>query len=245
MRYTLFAKNIGIMNAVCGITPGSQTTVEVSCVKLYTDYTAQQDVLKKHCRKLYKDEPIQMVIERNSEIAHWCRLLKESIMFFGESMTSSEVVYCGPNAQLIFNSLLQHFECPLSTTRQMAAAERFALNDETGQCEVILFLKRANPKTRYLNVVPFATYKHEDERLFIGSTLKIVDILLNNACLQMYISAVLSLKQIIRGQFLQSQKQTRKLLLSLSCKVNKFMQSNSKPIAGVSDALEDRGVYLG
>ena len=215
------AKNIGIMNEDCGIVAGSEMTVEhIICIKFYTNFTVHQTIFKKHCRRLYMEEPLESVMERNSEIAHWCRLLRESIMFFGESMAESEVVYCGLNACLIFKSLHQRFECPLSTSKQMAVAERFAKNEQTGEHGVVLLLKRANPKTRYLNVVPFTAYQSEDERLFMGSTLKIVDIVVNNTSLKKYISALQLLEQIMRGQFLQSKKQTRKLLCSLLGRVN-------------------------
>ena len=221
LRHKFTAKSIGTMNTVCDIQPDSDMTVEhMICVKLYTDFTTQQAIFKRHCRRLYKNEPIESVMKRNSEIAHWCRLLKESVMFFGQTMTASEMVYCGLNTHLIFNSLHQRFECPLSTSKQLAVAEKFSMNDETGQHGIIMLLERSNSKTRYLNVVPFTVHKHEDERLFMGSTLQIVDILVDGISLKNYISALHLFEQIMRGQFLQSKKQSRKLLLSFLMQVN-------------------------
>ena len=211
-RHPFSAKDIGTMNIVCGILPGSIMTVDhVICIKLYTDFTVQQAIFKKHCRRLYKGEPIVSVIRRNKEIAHWSRLLRECIMFFGENMTASDVVYCGLNALLIFRSLHQRFECPLSTTMQISVAQHFAGEDGG----VILKLKRSNPKTRYLDVSPFTLFKHEDERLFSGSTLKIVDIFIGLQSLKKYINALRMLEQIANGHIIDFGVQTGGLLLSL------------------------------
>ena len=226
LRSKFIAKDIGIMNKICGIKPGDVMTVDhVICIKLYTDFTDLQRIFKKHCRRMYKDEPIDSLVKRNSEIAHWCRYLKECVMFWGERMTAKDTVYCGLNIPLIFNSLHQRFECPLSTTGEITVADQFSVNDETEQRGLILKLKRANPKTRYLNVAPFSTYNNEDERLFMGSTLKIVDIVVRNENLQFeslekYISALLLLEHIVRGQFLQSTKLARKTLHAVLRRVN-------------------------
>ena len=206
------AKNIGIMNTVCGIVPGSKITVEhMICVKVYTDFTFQQNIFKKHCRRLHKDEAIESVMRRNSEIAHWCRLLRECIMFWGETMRESDVVYCGLNARLIFRSLHQRFECPLSTTMIRDVALQFAGGDDG----IILTLKRSNPKTRFLNVALFTSFKNEDERLFSGSTLKIIDISIGSRSLKRYIKALRMLEQIANGHFIDFGVHTATLLLSL------------------------------
>ena len=211
-KYSFTAKDIGTMNTVCGIPPGTRMSVDhVICLKLYTDFTFQQRIFKKHCRRLQRDEPMESVMQRNSEIAHWCRLLRESIMLYGETMSSSDVVYCGLNTPLIFRSLHQRFECPLSTTTQMTIAQQFA----EGDCGVILKLKRANPKTRYFDVGPITSFEHEDERLFSGSTLKIDDIYIDSQSLKKYIKALRMLEQIANGHFVDFGAQTAELLLSL------------------------------
>ena len=211
-KLTFLAKDIGIMNKVCGIEPGSEMTMEhVICVKLYTDFTNHQNMFKKHCRRLYKEETLESVMQRNREIGHWCRLLRECIMFYGDSMSASEVVYCGLNARLIFRSLHQRFECPLSTTESRTVARQFA-KEGYG---IVLKLKRSNPKTRYLDVTRFSCFNHENERLFSGSTLKIVDISIGLQSLKRYINAIRMLEQIANGHFIDFGEQTGMLLLSL------------------------------
>ena len=83
-------------------------------------------------------------IRRNSEIAHWCRYLKECCMFYGKTMSSKMVVYTGLKQKLMFDSMQQHFQCPLSTTTDATIANQFA----DGTNGIILMMKRANPKTR-------------------------------------------------------------------------------------------------
>ena len=211
-RHSFVAKDIGVMNKVCGIQSGSEMTVEhVICVKLYIDFAEQHAIFKKQCRRLYEEEPIENVIRRNSEIAHWCRLLRECVMFFGEEMTASDVVYCGLNARLIFRSLHQRFECPLSTTKRKDVAIGFA-EDTQG---IILTLKRSSPKTRYLDMAPFTVFQHEEAILFFGSTLKIVDISIGLKSLKKYINVLRMLEQIANGYFIEFGEQTGGLLLSL------------------------------
>ena len=208
---SFIAKDIGMMNTVCGIMPGSEMTVEhMIAVKIYTNFTVQQGIFKRHCRRLYREETLESVIRRNKEIAHWCRLLRECVMFWGEPMSPSDVVYCGLNARLIFHSLHQRFECPLSTTKQIIVARGFA----KGAIGIILTLKRSSPKTRYLNVAPFTKYKHEDERLFSGSTLKIIDVSIGLQSLKRYVDALRMLEQIANGYFIDYEEETAKLLLS-------------------------------
>ena len=210
-KHCLLAKNIGVMNRVCGIEPNSEMTLEhVIAVKLYTDFTVHQAIFKQHCRRLHREETIESVIQRNREIAHWSRLLRECIMFYGETMETSDVVYCGLNAHLIFRSLHQRFECPMSTTKQRTVAMHFA---EKGN-GIVLTLKRSNAKTRYFDVTPFTSYKHEDERLFSGSTLKIVDISLGVKSMKRYINMLRMLEQIANGHFVDFGEQTAKLLVS-------------------------------
>ena len=139
--------------------------------------------------------------------------LKECIMFFGETMGPREVVHSGINARLMFKSLFQRFECPLSTTAEVSVADRFSTNEETGRKGVRLLLRRANPKTRYFNVAPFTFYGNEDERLFMGSTLKIADISIGVMSFEFYVSALLMLEQLMRGRFIDNNKKTRKYLL--------------------------------
>ena len=114
-------------------------------LKLYTDHIYVQMEFKKHCKRYGDRESLKDFIERNSEIAHWCRYIKECCMFYGELMPGKMRVYVILKHKLLFKSMQQVFECPISTTTEQKMAEQFA----DGRDGVVLLMKRANPRTRY------------------------------------------------------------------------------------------------
>eukprot|EP01084_Bolivina_argentea_P099821 179369_1 len=211
------AKNIGINNRKFNIAPGSAITINhIISLKIYTDYTDIQNKFKKYCRKYNAKETISEFIKRNSKIAHWCRYLKESCMFYGETMSKNERLYTGLTIKLLFGSLSTHFECPLSTTMLMSVAQRFS---EDGQ-GIILSLKPANIKTRYFNVSWLSQFDHEEERLIVGASLKISDIYIGYPpqSLKVYIDAIEMFEHIIKGQFINQtvkQNETEETLCKL------------------------------
>ena len=146
----LTADHIGVDNKKFNVTKGTEITINhLISLKLYTDATNIQKKLKRNCRRRH-DESLKDFIDRNSEIANWCRYLKESCTFYGTQMkgkASGGYVYCGLDAKLMFNSMQQHFECPISTTSDPSIANQFS----QGSRGIILRLQRANHKTRYLD----------------------------------------------------------------------------------------------
>eukprot|EP01084_Bolivina_argentea_P153702 267983_1 len=108
------------------------------------------------------------------------------------------IVYTGLKNKLVFDSMMQHFECPISTTDDPNIANAFA----NGTSGLVLVLKRGNPKTRYFDVSRLSEFPHEKEKLFVGSSLRIVDILINCKSSDNYISAIHMFEQIIDGQFI-------------------------------------------
>ena len=206
------AKDIGIANNICGIPAGSLMKVDhMLSLKLYTDHTEVQREFKRHCRKLYRDEPLQSVITRNKSIALWCRHLKECIMFLGQTMSENERVYCGLKGHMTVQSFQQRFECPLSTTMSRSVAQVFA----EGEGGIILTLQRANAKTRCLDVSSLSCFPHEQEKLFMGSTLKIINISIQRHSFEKYVRALTMFERIINGYFIDGDGQTTKTLLSL------------------------------
>ena len=217
------AQDIGMGNEICRIPSGSAISIEhLISMKLYTDFTDTQREFKRHCRRRYKGESVESVMERNSEIAIWSRLMRECIMFWGKTMGKKETFYCGLTARLVLNSTKNRFECPLSTTGNRDVAERFT-DEYQG---IILKIKRANAHTRYFNTVSISCHSHEEERVFIGSTIKIVGILAYNADSKQwskweslkpkyFVSTLAMLEQIYNGHFIDAKDETRTLLLKL------------------------------
>eukprot|EP01083_Nonionella_stella_P087501 243483_1 len=206
------ADAIGVNNKKFKIPAGSVMTINhFIAVKSYTDFTKLQKEFKTHCRRQRRDESLESIVIRNQEIAHWCRYLKEVCTFYGEIMDEKMVVYTGLATRLMFNSMKQHFECPLSTTVDISVAHQFA----EGNRGIILKLKRANNKTRYFNVCKLSHFNSEDERLFMGPSLQIVDIIIAGASTKRYIGALNMFEQIINGYIIYDNKAATKRLISL------------------------------
>ena len=214
------ANFIGRGNEICYIAAGSAITIaHLMAMKIYTDFDDTQREFKRHCRRIYKGESVESVMERNREIANWCRLMRECIMFWGKTMKKKDVFYCGLTARLLLNSEHHRFECPLSTTKSFDVAQQFT----DGFTGTILMLKRGNGKTRYFDCSRISAFPNEEERLFMGSTLKIKGILIYDGDTKKwehlkpkgFVSALAMFEAIYNGHFIDGNDATRTLLLSL------------------------------
>ena len=78
------------------------------------------------------DQSWNEFIDKHSEIAHWCRLLQECVLFFGTRMKKKDVFYTGINRPLLFNQFDPAFCCPLSTSTSYLIANRFGENESKG-----------------------------------------------------------------------------------------------------------------
>ena len=143
---TLRANYIGINNQIYNIPPGTPITINhIISLMVYTDYTEVQREFKKTCRKSNPWQQISEVVKENSEIAHWCRYMKECYIFYGEPMSNDMIVYTGISVKLMIDSLQQYVQFPLSTTIDPAIADAFA----DGSDGIIWKMKRANSTTRF------------------------------------------------------------------------------------------------
>ena len=205
IRHKIKAQYIGINNKEFNIPPGAPITINhIISLIVYTDFTYIQKQFKIHCRKYRPDEDVKQLVIRNQEIAHWCRYLKECCTFYGKEMRD-EVFYTGLNKKLMFSSMKQHFECPLSTSAYLPKAHEFT--DEEG---IIIAVKAANPKTRYFDVSWLSCHPMEQERLFMGSSLKIVEIYVDNVR-SLYIPAIQMLEEMLHGHYISDSQQEQRL----------------------------------
>eukprot|EP01084_Bolivina_argentea_P008705 16285_1 len=223
----LIAKNVGRPNVKFGIKPKERFTINhMICLLVYCNYTELQRKFKQYCRP-YKDEHIKVFINRNREIAFWSRYLFESCSIYGEKMSESDVLYTGLTCKLLFNSFdSTYFYCPLSTTPILAIAQNFS-----GYNGVIMKCKRGNESTMKLNVNWLSDYPWENERLIVGQSLKICNIIVqkeqeneqkDNGPISEWIVAVTLFEKLIDGLFvtfdekLVSKSAQNKLLLLIS-----------------------------
>lgn len=160
-------------------------------------------------------------------------------MFFGDPIGPKQLVYSGMNARLMFTSLYQRFECPLSTTVSKSVADQFTEYHKGMR----LTLKRANPKSRFFDVAPFSIYEHEKERLVLGSTLKIVNIHLGLRSFKWHVAALLMLEQIIKGRFIDGKEKARNFLLKFLMKMTSALVMDcvmeDDPVSDLTDFLDE------
>ena len=176
VQRTFTAKYVGVNNKKFNVAKGSKMTINHLITMIsYCDFTDLPCDFKKACRRLVDGESDYDFKRRNAEIANWCRYLKECCIFFGQNMSTEQRFYTGLDKKLIFKSLTQHFECPISTTEQRLIAEKFS--DGSG---IILQLKAGNDRTTYFDTTWLSVYDQEEERLIMGCSLIICDILFRN-----------------------------------------------------------------
>eukprot|EP01084_Bolivina_argentea_P134146 236682_1 len=198
------AKNIGNKNKLLNIKPGEQWTVNhIIALMVYCNFTYLQFKFKQHCRP-YDNESMESFRERNSEIGHWSRYLMECGLIYGDKMNATDTLYTGLTCKLLFNSLNANFYCPLSTTPQLIVAQKFCKTNNG----MIIKLQRANETTMNFNVSYLSDFPTEDERLIVGQSLTIMNILLlenldndKNVSLTQWILALHLFEKIVSGLF--------------------------------------------
>ena len=126
-------------------------------------------------------------------------------------MSAKDRFYCGLKGHITFDSFVQRFEAPLSTSSSEAVALGFA--DEASG--IIIELKRGSRKTRHLDTTLFSCHAHEEERLFMGSTLKIVTISIGRTTFKSAVDALKLFERLISGYFLDAKPLATTKLLSL------------------------------
>ena len=207
----LVAKQVGDSNKICRIKEGSAPSVEhMIALLIYTDFNHHQCEFKKQCRKMSANESLQDLVDKNSEIYHWSKLIKELCIFYGEIMGVNDELYTGIGEYLMFDSLCTRFECPISTSTKLDVAKRFA------DGAIILKFKRGSTNTKTLDVTEYSNFgTRESERLVAGSTLQIVDILINEKSQKSYVSALRMFEQIMNGHFIDGDEKIVSKLISL------------------------------
>ena len=207
----LLAKRVGNNNRICGIKEGSPPSTEhIVALLIYTNFIYHQREFKRHCRRLSANESLQDLVDKNREIYHWSKLIKELCIFYGEIMDENAVLYSGMGECLMFDSLCTRFECPISTSTKFDVAKRFAKG------AVVLKFKRGSANTKVLDVTEYSCFgKDESQRLVAGSTLRIIDILINNKSHETYVSALRMFEQIMNGHFIIGDDNVTSKLVSL------------------------------
>lgn len=195
----LKARKQSQLNELCKIKPNDNITLNhVIVLMLYTNMDDLQREFKKGCRYLITDnQKLEPVKQRNREIANWCRLLWESITFYGESITKKQAFYHGLNCKLLFTSVIAAFNCPTSTTVNKSVA--FNFSTENGI--IVQLTKFQSLDSHYLDVSDLSDYPNEQERLFFQAQLGFEDIIYNNTSNKYFIKCLNLFQNIFKGNF--------------------------------------------
>ena len=128
---------------------------------LYTDFTKLSQSFTSTFRRLYENEPLESVKNRNCSYYWMSKLLIEIITGYSEMpSTASEELYCGLNKALYIPNGNIHLRGPVSTSKEFAIAINYSTNDD-----VILELTgRYQPR---FHVSWLSRYIEEDEVIFI------------------------------------------------------------------------------
>merc|ERR1712228_136219 len=196
---SLKARKQSNLNNICHIVPNSIIRLDhIIALMLYTNMDDLQREFKKGCRFLVEDnENVDLVKLRNAEIANWCRLLWESITFFGESISKKQVFYHGLNCKLLFGSVIAAFNCPTSTTVNKSVAYNFSTDNGI----IVQLSKYASLDSHYLDVSDLSDYPNEQERLFFQAQLGFQDIIYNNTSNKYFIKCLSLFQNITKGNF--------------------------------------------
>lgn len=163
-RYIIARKQKRNLNTICDIPPNAAIHLDhIIALMLYTNMDdLQREFKKKGCKFLASDHQIvERVKKRHREITNWCRLIWESITFYGESITKTQLFYHGLNCKVLFNSLIATFNCPISTTVNKSVAYNFS-TDNNGI--IVQFSKYTSVDSHYLDVSDLSDYPNEQER---------------------------------------------------------------------------------
>ena len=113
------------------------------------------------------------------------------------------MVWHGLSKKLVFASFAAYFDCPTSTTTQRNVAQTFSASSDGGGIILKLKSKFVSKCAFMLDVSTFSDFTDECERLFLGESLIIADILMVmdqrwGSCRQ-YIAACLYFEKITTG----------------------------------------------
>eukprot|EP01084_Bolivina_argentea_P260545 440026_1 len=136
------------------------------CICIYTDDDELQRKFKKlGCRQNETDMSLDDRKKLNMEIGSWYWLFCQTVYLYGDNTKPSDVLYHGLSVKLLFASFTPLFECPISTTIDIAVAQGFA--DGEG---IVLELRPLDySHDKYLRVEWISAHPGEQEYLFASA----------------------------------------------------------------------------
>ena len=146
-----------------------------------------------------------MIKKKMREIAHWNRLLLQSIACFGSVLTQNETIWHGIDCKITFRDLCSiQFNVPINATTQYSVAKHFANDNVDGIVLKMSALPMSKSKNFVFDVSDFSNYPNEKQVLVYGDKLKFIDIVFDQISHSEYVCSLQLYQQIMRGRFLSN-----------------------------------------
>ncbi len=131
---------------------------------LYCDYTLLSYKFSASFRAKEKNENIKIIKERHRNFYWFGRYLRELVEGFGKEISAEDAPYFhGISGNVTFTSTIAKFHHPMSTTKEIAVAQRFATNNG-----IIISVKMHQFEVPYFDCNWISKFGNEEESLFIG-----------------------------------------------------------------------------
>ena len=150
------------------------TVQHLLAIVTYTNYHILRHRFQELCQRRHRKEDKHVVMQRNAEIANWCRLLKESVYHFGDVLDEQDIVYHGINGKWMFQRVATKINVPMSTTtsrhvvtRHMNGLKSLTLDvsDGNGVCLALGKMWSLEENNLVLDVSAFSDYPNEEEQV--------------------------------------------------------------------------------
>ena len=163
------------------------TIHHIVSIVTYTNYKELAARFRKSCLRRHRKEDRKLVMQRNAEIANWCRLLRESVYHFGGALGDDDTLYHGIGRQWMFQRVATKFNVPMSTSTSRHVASRWmngvnglnAVNEGEGVCLALGKMWSLEENNLLLDVSAFSDYPNEREQVLYGGRLGFVDLIYN------------------------------------------------------------------
>jgi len=176
------------------------TAAHIMAVLLFTNYELlAYKYVNTGCNQLATDENYGQMKARNQEIGIWYRLLREVVMFYGETSTVQQQFFQSLDQHYLFNSCAPQINAPFVCTTSLSAAQVIT-SPEKGA--VIEYRQHSSLENPYLDISYCSPFPHRDLKLFAyASVLEIRDIFVRDASQRNYVTALLLWERMINGQY--------------------------------------------
>eukprot|EP01084_Bolivina_argentea_P181178 312945_1 len=177
-------------------------------VMIHTNYMELRDsLIHNQCKMSNEHESLEDVKQKHQEIAHFCRLLKETVFCFGDSFGDRARLFHGIDCKLLFSETCFSFNLPISTTIKYSIAPI----SSHGICVKLGKPLLPNLKNYYFDVTNMSQFPDEKERLvFGGEAMGFLDIIYNGHSHSEQMMSLRLFQQMVTGNWFANNKELMK-----------------------------------